>query len=361
MRRAFHSGHPFSNNRSQQKYNPLKTESINYPPSTARVAGGAPIPPPRKSSRLLGLSLLLTLLLGISTQAFAAGVQIAGNLANFDVRYPNSLPNDLEIVIYGAGLTTTDVLSTYPNPNWGQASSIVASVNNDPNSPAFGLDCITVRWAGPPVPANAGQMMHFGVRLKVGVAVAHQEVWWTINGVRILRPCDPHVTWICSRNTWLICITNPTPFPIYVYGPRWFPLPLAPSPLPQLTQLNTNINPIAFGGTGWTPLQLPGGQQVFCIQPWCRIYLRVPILTWRPIVFQIAARNVDETVLPLPTGTNGPNPNDFDGQNGTMAILTTRPTEEFAEDINGDGVIGIPDFNLWRPRNGTLSRDLSGN
>ena len=46
---------------------------------------------------------------------------------------------------------------------------------------------------------------------------------------------------------------------------------------------------------------------------------------------------------------------------GTMAILTTRPTQEFAEDINGDGAIGIPDFNLMRPRIGTVSEDITGN
>jgi hypothetical protein len=101
--------------------------------------------------------------------------------------------------------------------------------------------------------------------------------------------------------------------------------------------------------------------QVFCIPAWCRIYFKIPVITWRPIIFQVAARNVPDTVLPLPPNTTGPNPNDFDGQDGTMAILTTRPTEEFAEDINGDGAVGVPDFNLLRPRIGTQSRDITGN
>jgi hypothetical protein len=310
-------------------------------------------------SIILGVGLLFASLLGSVPQSQATGVAIAGNLANFDVRYPNSLPNDLEIVIYGAGLVPADVLSTFNNQFWGQAQAPVASVNNDPTSPAFGLDCITVRWVGPPLPAQVGQMLHFGVRLKVGRAVAHQEVWWTINGTRIARPCDPHVTWICSNGVWLICITNPTNVPFYVYGCRWFLAPLAGA-LPQLAQLNTNINPVAFGATGWTSLNLPQGP-VFCIQPWCRIYLRVPVVQWRPIVFQMAARNVPENVLPLPPLTNGPNPNDFDGTNGTMTILTTRPTEEFAEDINGDGGVGNPDFTLFRNRFNAVSRDITGN
>jgi hypothetical protein len=299
--------------------------------------------------------------LSLTGPAPGAGVQIAGNLANFDVRYPASLPNDFEIVVYGPGLTAADVLSTYPNPQWGAATSITPSVNNDPTSPAFGLDCLTVRWAGPPLPALVGQMVHYGVRLRIGVAVAHQEAWWTINGQRILRPCDPHVTWTCTKNIWLITITNPTPVPMYIYGGRWF-APGTASPLPQLAQLNTNINPVQFGATGWTQLPFPPGPGgVFCLQPWCRIFLRVPVVNWRPVVFQMAARNVDGLQFPLPPGTTGPSPNDFNGEQGTMAILTTRPTEEFAEDVNGDGIVGIPDFNLLRTGFGRQSRDLTGN
>lgn len=294
--------------------------------------------------------------------AQAAGAAISGSLANFDVRYPNSLPNDLEVVIYGVGLTTADVLGTYNNPFWGQANSVTPSVNNDPTSPAFGLDCIVIRWVGPPLPAQVGQMVHFGVRLRIGAAVAHQEVWWTINGQRILRPCDPHITWICTTQGWLVCIANPTNLPFYVYGLRYFPVPLS-APLPLLNQLNTNINPVQFGATGWTPVALPGNVRVLCIPPWCRIYIRVTITRWRPIVFQLAARDVDENIFPLnpPTGPiQAPQPNDFNGTNGTMNILTGRATEEFPEDLNGDGVVGIPDFNLFRPRVGTTTSGDAG-
>jgi hypothetical protein len=329
--------------------------------AVAAHSGGGILINKLASARSLIIGLFVAVVLSLAGNAVGAGVQISGSLANFDVRYPASLPNDLDIFIYGDGLTTNDVLSTYPNSQWGAASSITASVNNDPNSPAFGLDCIRVRYVGPPLPALVGQMLHFGVRLKPGAAVAHQEVWWTINGTPVQRPCDPHITWICSRTSWLICITNPTPAPIYIYGCRWF-APGAAAALPPLAALNTNINPVAFGATGWTAVNPPVGQ-VFCIQPWCRIYIRVPVVTWRPIVFQIAARNVSAQQLPLPTGTTGPNPADIDptGEFGTMAILTTRPTEEFAEDINGDGAVGVPDFNALRARFGTVSQDNTGN
>ncbi len=305
-----------------------------------------------------------------------AQVQITGSLGNFDVRYPASLPNDLEVVIYGdfgtaAGVScvigtwnTNNLLGNPPvGVQWGPASSITQSVGNDPNSPGFGLDCITIRWAGPLRPALVGQMVHFGVHLRPGCIVHHQEVWWTINGTRILRPCDPHITWICTTRGWIICVGNPNPFPIYVYGCRHF----APAPtvlLPTLNQMNLGMNPVQFGAAAWTPIQLPGGR-VTCLQPWCRIYLRVFTTTWRPIIFQIAARNVSDQQFPLqPAPDGGPNPNDFqptlegDGL-GTMMIMTTRATQEFREDITGDGTVGQPDFNLLRSRFGTSSQDLT--
>lgn len=304
--------------------------------------------------------------------ALGVGVAIAGNLDNFDVRYPGSLPNDLEVVIYGDFPTTPScVISTWNTNNllgglgvqWGPASSITQTLNTDVTSPAFGLQCIVIRWAGPPRPAMVGQMVHFGVHLRPGCAVVHQEVWWTINGQRINRPCDPHITWICSRTGWIICVANPTPLPIYIYGCRHF----APTTtlLPNLNQLNFQMQPQQFGAPGWTPVGIPGGGPVLCLQPWCRIYIRVVVPTWRPIIFQIAARNVSNEQLPLqPAPDGGPNPNDFqpgptgDGM-GTMMIMTTRATQEFAEDINGDAVVGIPDFNMWRARQGTVSQDLT--
>jgi hypothetical protein len=311
-----------------------------------------------------GLTLLIALWFGQITCGLAAGVQIMGQLANFDVRYPPSLPNDLEIVVYGAGLKTNDVAGTW-NSNtllggngvqWGTASSITGGVNNDTASPAFGLDFVSARYSGPARPAMVGQLCHFGVRLRIGAAVAHQEVWWTINGQRILRPDAPQIIWTCVTNGWLIGVANPTTQPIYVYGCRYFPVTNS-VPLPLLSQLEKNINPVSFGATNWTALNLPGNQRVFTIPALTRIYLRVPSVNWRPIVFQIASRDVSESVLPLSGNAQAPNPNDWNGSNGTTVILTTRPTQEFAEDINNDGAVGIPDFNQLRTSFGATSED----
>lgn len=320
---------------------------------------------PFNAAIMAGIVMAGTLLPPIAVRAqtpTTAGAQITGSLANFDVRYPRSLPNDIEIVIYGVNIKASDVAGTW-NTNillggrglqWGTASSITASVNNDPVSPAFGLDCVTIRYAGPPRPAMVGQMVHIGVRLKLGVVVSHQEVWWTINGQRIIRPCDPHVTWFCTRQGILICVANPTPQPIYVYAPRYFAVPTTVR-LPLLSQLSLDIQPQQFGATGWTSLPLPGtGTRLQCIQPWCRIYFRIIVNRWRPVTFQIAARNVPEAVFPLQNPT-APDPNDFrpdptgqgDGQ-GTMAILTGRATEQVPEDLNMDGFTGVPDFNQFR-------------
>jgi len=277
-----------------------------------------------------------------------------GSLANFDVRYPPSLPNDLEIVLYGPGLKPGDVAGTWFNSQWGQPTT-TGGINTDSNSPAYGLDCVIIRYAGPSLPALVGQLMHFGVRLRIGVAPVHQEVWWTINGQRVHRPCDPHITWICTTTGWLVCVANPTTVPMYVYGCRFFPI--GPTVrLPLLNQLNTDIQPEQFGAPAWTPL-IPPGPRVFCIPPWCRIYFRVTVTRWRPIVFQLAARNVGEDILPLPTGAEGPNPQDWNGEQGTVVILTDRPTQDMPEDLNSDGAVGIPDFNMLRSAAGQVSED----
>jgi hypothetical protein len=309
--------------------------------------------------------LLIALLAAAPGDAAASGVRITGSLENIDVRYPNSLPNDIEIVLYGADLTTSDVVGTWnssstgvPGVGWGPASSITSSVNTDAGSPAYGLTGVTVRYAGPPRPNLVGSMVHFGVRLRIGAVAEHREVWWTVNGQRILRPDAPQVSWHCTKNGWLISVYNPNPIPTYVYGPQWFPIATGSAP-PLLNQMTTAIQPQQFGAAAWTPLPLPGGQRVYGIPPFAKFYLQVQVTRWRPIVFQIAGRTVPESVLPLPTGTTGPNPNDFNGEQGTMFIGTTRATQEFPEDFNGDGVVGIPDFNQLRSFYGSASEDAS--
>jgi hypothetical protein len=180
-----------------------------------------------------------------------------------------------------------------------------------------------------------------------------------------MRPCDPHISWICTHANWLVCIANPTPNPIYIYGCRWFQVPLSLA-LPTLDQLTTAIDPAQFGGQ-WTSVPPPAGR-VFCIPPWCRIYFRVSVDRWRPIIFQIAARNVPEEVLPLPTPpgvTPVPDPSDWNGEQGTMAILTTRATVEFGSDLTdptggpADGIVGISDFGILRTEFGQPNPDTS--
>jgi hypothetical protein len=311
--------------------------------------------------------LLIAMLAGAPSDGSASGVRTTGSLENIDVRYPPSLPNDLEIILYGDGLTTSDVVGTWNSSNpagsapgigWGTASSLSSTVNTDPNSPAFGLDGVVIRYAGPPRPALVGDLAHFGVRLRIGAVAQHREVWWTINGQRILRPDALQVSWHCTKNGWLISVYNPNPIPEYVYGVRYFQI-AAGVPLPLLNQMITAIQPQQFGAADWTYLSLPGNVRVYGISPFNRIYFRVPVVRWRPIIFQIAGRTVPESVLPLPPGTIGPNPDDFNGEQGTMFIGTTRATQEFPEDFNGDGVVGIPDFNQLRSVFGTVSEDAS--
>ena len=314
----------------------------------------------RALSLVAGLSLLLTLVVGHANRALAAPGRplFTASLENVDVRYPNSLPNDLEIVYYADGLKTNDLTGTYANVMWGSASSLTATVNTDTNSPGYGLNGVIVRYTGPPRPDLVGQLVHFGVQLRPGAVIAHREVWWTLNGQRILRPDNAQIQWSYNDTAtdWLICVQNPNPIPVYVYGARYFPI-ASGAPLPSLSQMNTDIQPTQFGAPDWTSLPLPGGQRVYGLPAFVRTYLRVPVTISRPIIFQIAARTVPESVLPLPPGTTGPNPDDWNGEQGTMSILTTRATEEFPEDINSDGVVGIPDFNLLRSRFGARSTD----
>lgn len=320
------------------------------------------------SSHKFRMAVIAWMILGFAGVLTAtAQVQISGPLSNFDVRYPPSQPNDLEIILYGDGLSAKDILSTWVNAFWGAPDSIEEGVNNDPTSPAFGLDCVIIRYKGPPLPNQVGQNLHFGVSLRPWAVVAHQEVWWTKDGVRLVRPCDPHITWFCTTRHWLICIANPTPIPIYIYGCRWFPIPTG-IPLPPLTALNTGINPAVIN-QDWIRVPLPGGQPTLCIPPWCRIYIRIPITTWRPIVFQIAARNIpfDDERLPLKTDTE-PDPQDVrlieDPTGapeliGTMAILTTRPAHGVLPDLTCDGRVNIRDVIVGiRPHFGFMSEDI---
>lgn len=67
---------------------------------------------------------------------------------------------------------------------WGKAVAQPVVGNADPNSPSFGLDCLSLRYAGPQRPAMVGQMVRAGVALKQWITPPAWEVWWTINGRR---------------------------------------------------------------------------------------------------------------------------------------------------------------------------------
>jgi hypothetical protein len=310
--------------------------------------------------------------LAFAPNVVAQATVVAGNLNNFDLRYPPSLPNDVEIVIYGPNLQASDITSAWDTSNpyrplgWGPPASVEVVPNfvnpDDPGFPGNGMTCITVRWAGPPRPDLVGQLVHLGISLRPGVAPVHWEVWWTLDGVRIRRPCDPRITWMCVRDEWLVCIENPTPMPFYVYGCRWFQ-PQPGAPLPFLRDLTLDIEPARFGGE-WVRVPIPGGGRVICVPPWCRFYVRVPVTRWFPIVFQIAARNVDDsTAFPAPEDPSEddwrPNPDDPDGGQGTVAILTTRATQQFVEDVDGNGAVGSTDLRAVRLGQGQVSVDLN--
>jgi hypothetical protein len=127
---------------------------------------------------------------------------------------------------------------------------------------------------------------------------------------------------------------------LYAYGARYF-VPGAGQPLPRLNELVTDIDPGQWGGTDWSLLQdgdnypasmelLPDAVMTFLIPN--------PNDDPTPPVFQIGLREE-------PQGTAmTPDPDD----EMTLAIGTDRPAEEFDADVNGDGAVGPPDFNILR-------------
>jgi hypothetical protein len=311
-------------------------------------------------SRLFCLGVAATIALATSVPSALGQPRMPNELYNIDTKYPCFrdvttgqifYPNDIEIVCYGPELRTNDLVWTWDtsNPfypvrlNWGFPTvTEVLNYNdtNNPANPANGMNCVSIRWAGPPHPElgpftgpGLGQYVHIGYQFKPTAGVVHREIWWTVDGVRVTSACDPKTQFICSRSSTTICIENPYPFRIYIYGCRFF----LPTTLPRLNDLVTGINPANFGApNGWTavPPQVP----VLCLQPWCRIYMRIPgPVVWRPVVFQIAASLTLDVQLP-PGG--GPNPQDTN----TVSILTLRSGVIRRADNDGDGIVGSSDI-----------------
>jgi hypothetical protein len=226
---------------------------------------------------------------------------------------------------------------------------------NNPANPANGMNCVTIRWAGParpglgpfPGPFGLGQLVHIGVHFKPTAGIVHCEIWWTVNGVRVTSACDPKINFICARTTTTVCIENPYGVPMYIYGCRFFQPTTA---LPRLNDLVTSINPSSFGAAGW--IAVPPPVPVICLQPWCRIYMKIPGPTvWRPVVFQIAA-SISADVRPLPGG--GPNVEDTN----TVSIVTLRAGVIRASDADGDGIVGTADIATMRQEFGLQNPDL---
>jgi len=327
----------------------------------------------RTGSRLFCLGVVVTIALATSVPSALSQPRVPNALINTDIKYPcfrdqssgqQFYPNDVEMVFYGPELRTNDVIWTWntSNPlypirlNWGFPTVSEQLNYNDPNNPANpanGMNCVIIRWSGPQRPElgppsgpGLGQYVHVGVQFNPTAGIVQSEIWWTVNGVRVSSACDPKITFICARSTTTICIENPYGFPMYIYGCRFF----FPTTLPRLNDLVTSINPTIFGAAGWT--RLPPPAPVICLQPWCRIYMRVPGPTvWRPVVFQIAA-SITADVQPGPDG--GPNPLDPN----TVAIGTLRNGVIRATDGNGDGVVGTPDIGLMRQELGLQNPDL---
>lgn len=306
-----------------------------------------------------------------------AQVSGAADLSNFDIRYPNIggvIPNDLDIRVYvDDDVSCDDVIWTFNTGNveqagppigrigWGQAVCDDEGILLNPNSPGFGLRCLRIRWFGPSRPSMVGECVHFGVHFRPGIDIKHQEITWTFNGQPVGQRCDPHIRWVWHHRTrtWVICIANPTDRPIYIWGGRWF-VPRLDQPtalqvsLPNLDQLNTEMDPRQFGDDGWRPMPNLSPTvpfpRVICIPPWCRVYIRIqiPILVCRPIIFQIAT-----------TGTDPGTPPQFVTRCDPLAdiITTIRPTEQFI-DPDGDGGLGPRDLGPIRAQFGLVSQDL---
>lgn len=307
------------------------------------------------TSLALGLSLFSSV-----TSTFAQG-RTPAEVSNTDIKYPCFLdqasgqkfyPDDVEIVCYGPELKKEDVIWTWDtsNPlyeirlNWGTPDVSVVENFVDPQNPAYpgnGMNCLTIRWhgpirpeLGPPTGPGLGQFVHVGAHFKPSAGIVHCEIWWTRDGVRVANVCDPKLTFICSTSTITVCVENPYSVPIYVYGCRFFQP--ATTKLPRLSDLVTHIQPQAFGADGWTVAPTPAS--VIRLDPWCRIYVKLPgRTTWSPVVFQLASSFTRDIT---PAFDGGPNPEDpF-----TAAIRTTRSGVIRQADADGDGIVGIRDY-----------------
>lgn len=324
---------------------------------------------------LRGVVLVVGSLLLVGTLSSPATAQtplsfkrIHTDLCNFDLRVPNipGLINDLEIVIYGifpGGVA--DVVSTFPNPLWGLPKvEYVPGWKGNPQHPGYGFDQLIIRYGwwtnNPTVPvAPPGSPMHFGIHLRPCRLHVHMEAWWTFNGQRVARAWLCHIYKIQTPVGWLVRVSNPRVWdpdfpdkPLIIHDARFF-TPAASS-LPRLEDLVSGIEPKRFGTDDWTVLQdgdlYPTTLE---LEPDMVVTFRIPYPTPIPAppppVFQIQLDELTQGTGNSPSSAVPP----------PLAVVTDRAAVELEGDLNGDGVVGLPDFNALRTQFGQSSPDES--
>lgn len=286
--------------------------------------------------------------------------RIHTDLCNFDLRVPQ-IPtgqpiNDLVIIIYGifpGGVN--DVVNTYPNPVWGKPTvqyipGGLAAIT-DPRHNGFGFDQLIIRY-GPGETARPGSLMHFGVHLRPCRWHVHVEAWWTFNGQRVARAWLCHIYKVRIPHFWVVRVVNPRAWdpefpdkPLIFHGAQYF-VP-APTKLPRLTDLLSDINPTQFGAEGWTPLREETSTLPVDPDMALSFFIPNPKDDPTPPVFQIQMEE-------LAQGVGAPQSAD---QLPPLAIVTDRAAVELEADLNGDGAVGEPDFRLFRNQYGHSSPD----
>lgn len=320
--------------------------------------------------RLLGQAAVLLsslLLLGAwslpaRTQTVFSLKRIHTDLCNFDLRVPptpTGLPiNDLVIVIYGifpGGVG--DVVHTYPNPLWGMPKvryvpAVQAPGDLDPRHAGYGFDQLIVHYGwredNPNVrPAEANKLMHFGVHLRPCRWHVHVEAWWTSNGQRVARAWLCHIYKVWTPNGWVIRVTNPrawdgTDGPVMLHSAQYF---IPKKGLPHLEDLVSGIKPTDWGADGWTPLR--EDIMTVPIEPDQALSFFIPGPENPPPVFQIQMEALSQTPGVAAAADQLP----------PAAIVTDRAAVQLEADLNGDGAVGLPDFNLLRSQYGKSSPD----
>jgi len=305
--------------------------------------------------------------------------RIHTDLYNFHLRVPWWLPpnyvNDLTIVLYGWFPNgAADIITPYTSAVWG-----LPTITESPNRywrpfgwpvyrwyPGWGWQSLWIRYGSDTVFVAPGAWLHFGIHLRPCRFHTHIEAWWTHNGSPVARAWLWHIYKIRFPGWWLYQFRNPRVFcpvtlpfpdhptdaPRFLYNARCF-VPAADN-LPRLEHLLPDIAPEAFGGTEWQMLQQPAEEPLELQEDATTSFLipyvenRNPGVEPAPPVFQCGLRE-EGGVSPLPEEM-------LDDQQ-TMAVGMDRAAIEPRGDTNGDGVVGIPDYNVMASQFGKPNVD----